>query len=170
MITEKITLTNPERFSKPHVIAKDKLVNAVSEAADRLEKINKGTDAFGKPAYTSTIWDDDKLVEITDANSGSTVKTITYGKTCNKGYCPLVPSIIGLCDYFLDASDASEMGLYVAHPELIGARTSQLPTTITTTDQWGDSESENISYEFSEDGYISKIIWEDDYSLNLIWE
>jgi len=41
MITEKITLTNPERFSKPHVIAKDKLVNAVSEAADRLEKMAK---------------------------------------------------------------------------------------------------------------------------------
>ena len=138
--------------------------------ADRLEKINKGTDSFGKPAYTSTIWDDDKLVKITEVGGGSTVKTITYGKTCNKGYCPLVPSIISLCHHFLDANDASSMGLYVAHPELIGARTSQLPTTITTTDNWGNSESENISYEFSEDGYISKIIWEDDYSLNLIWE
>lgn len=138
--------------------------------ADRLDKIDKGTDSFGKPAYISTIWNEDKLVEITNADSGSTVKTITYGKTCNKGYCPLIPSIIGLSDYFLDTNDASEMGLYVAHPELIGVRTSQLPTTITTTDKWGDSESENISYEFDKDGYISKILWEDDYSLNLIWE
>ena len=99
--------------------------------ADRLDKIDKGTDSFGKPAYISTIWNEDKLV---------------------------------------DTNDASEMGLYVAHPELIGVRTSQLPTTITTTDKWGDSESENISYEFDKDGYISKILWEDDYSLNLIWE
>ncbi len=41
MVTEKITLNNPERFAKPHVISKDKLINAVSEAADRLERMGK---------------------------------------------------------------------------------------------------------------------------------
>jgi len=138
--------------------------------ADRLEKIDTGTDSFGKPHYTSTIWDDDKLVEIKDGASSTTVTTITYGKTCNKGYCPIIPSIIEGSEHLLDVPDASIMGLYVAHPELFGVRTSQLPATITTTDRWGDSKSENISYEFSEDGYISKIIWEDNYSFNLIWE
>lgn len=139
--------------------------------SDRLDKINLGvTDSFGKPAYISTIWNEDKLVEIKDVASTTTVTTITYGKTCNKGYCPIIPSMIEGSKHLLDVTDASIMGLYVAHPELFGVRTSQLPATITTTDRWGDSKSENISYEFSEDGYISKIIWEDDYSLNLIWE
>ena len=136
--------------------------------SDRLDKINLG---WSIPAYISTIWNEDKLVEIKDVASSTTVTTITYGKTCNKGYCPIIPSMIEGSKHLLDVTDASIMGLYVAHPELFGVRTSQLPATITTTDSWGDSKSENISYEFSEDGYISKIIWEDYYySFNLIWE
>lgn len=41
MVTEKIILQNPERFAKPYVISKDKLIKAASEATDRLEKMAK---------------------------------------------------------------------------------------------------------------------------------
>ena len=44
MVTEKITLNNPERFAKPHTISKDKLINAASVAADKLEKMAKEHD------------------------------------------------------------------------------------------------------------------------------
>ena len=44
MVTEKIILQNPERFAKPYSITKDKLTSAVSEAADRLEKMGKEHD------------------------------------------------------------------------------------------------------------------------------
>ena len=41
MVTQEIKLLNPERFSKPHVISKEKLTSAISEAADRLEIMGK---------------------------------------------------------------------------------------------------------------------------------
>ena len=41
MVTQKITLNNPERFSKPYTISKEKLIKAASDAADRLEKMGK---------------------------------------------------------------------------------------------------------------------------------
>ncbi len=36
MITETITLANPERFSKPYIISREKLIKAVSDAAYKL--------------------------------------------------------------------------------------------------------------------------------------
>ena len=44
MVTEKIMLNNPERFTKPHVISKDKLIKAASDATDRLERMAKEHD------------------------------------------------------------------------------------------------------------------------------
>ena len=41
MVTEKITLNNPERFAKPHVISKEKLVKAAEKATDKLEELTK---------------------------------------------------------------------------------------------------------------------------------
>ena len=41
MITEKITLTNPERFAKPHVISREKLTKAAEAACDKLEELTK---------------------------------------------------------------------------------------------------------------------------------
>ena len=42
MVTEKITLNNPERFAKAHTISREKLVKAAEVACDRLEKMAKG--------------------------------------------------------------------------------------------------------------------------------
>lgn len=41
MITEKITLKNPERFSKPHEISREKLIRAAEAACDKLEENTK---------------------------------------------------------------------------------------------------------------------------------
>ena len=41
MITEKITLQNPDRFAKPHTISRDKLVKAAEAATDKLEELAK---------------------------------------------------------------------------------------------------------------------------------
>ena len=126
----------------------------------RLEKINRGLDSFGKTQYTTTVWDEDKLVEITNSNTGtsefSSQTKISYGESCKNGYCPLIPYLIS---FSIDSQNGSlpHIFLYMAHPELIGARSTQLPNTVTTTDRWGDIENENITYEFDNDGYISKI-------------
>ena len=41
MVNEKITLENPERFAKPHTIAKEKLEKAAEKACDRLANMAK---------------------------------------------------------------------------------------------------------------------------------
>ncbi|MBR5140397.1 MAG: glycoside hydrolase family 88 protein [Clostridia bacterium] len=41
MVTEKITLNNPERFSKPHTISHEKLVKAAEIACAKLEKMGR---------------------------------------------------------------------------------------------------------------------------------
>jgi len=41
MVTKKIVLQNPERFSKPHTISRDKLVKAAEKATDKLEELAK---------------------------------------------------------------------------------------------------------------------------------
>ena len=41
MVTEKIVLSNPERFEKDHTISRDKLIKAVEKATDKLEEFGK---------------------------------------------------------------------------------------------------------------------------------
>ena len=41
MVTEKITLNNPERFAKPHTISREKLIKAAEAACDKLEENTK---------------------------------------------------------------------------------------------------------------------------------
>jgi unsaturated chondroitin disaccharide hydrolase len=41
MVTDKIVLQNPERFAKPHVISRDKLIKAAEKATDKLEELAK---------------------------------------------------------------------------------------------------------------------------------
>ncbi|MBO5250379.1 MAG: DUF4595 domain-containing protein [Bacteroidaceae bacterium] len=135
-------------------------------SSNRLIKFSDG----GSWAETA-IWDGDKLVSKTD---GSEEGKLSYGKSCKKGYFPLIASIMeaGECNI-----------LYMAHPEIAGMRTTQCPTSITWTDTddysgGTDSETKNITYEFDKDGYISKITIKTTYkddstdtaTLTLTWE
>ena len=99
-----------------------------------------------KSAETTTaIWDGDKLMSMT--NSDGDDYTFTYEKSCKKGYFPFLGSMI--YDEF--------GGLFYVHPELVGARSTQLPATETC--RYGNEiETETFTYEFDNEGYISKII------------
>ena len=95
------------------------------------------TDHFG---YTvNAVWDKDKLVSV---NINDTYPAIlTYGETCKKGYFPLISDIIEFGDV-----------LFMAHPEIAGMRTNQLPNTYSPED-----EEFTLTYEYDKEGYISKI-------------
>ena len=130
--------------------------------ADRLERIDiRQGEATN---YTAASWDGDKLVKISNSYTGSSsadeIITITYGESCKKGYCPLIPEMI-------DESSPYTY-LYMAHPELIGVVTMQLPATVTRTEH-GRNDSYNVNYEFDKSGYISKIT-RNDVTLTLKWE
>lgn len=122
--------------------------------------------------WTNTaIWDGDKLVSISDSDDDATLK---YGNSCKKGYFPFIATMI----------DTGECPLlFMAHPEIAGMRTTQLPTSITwthTDDYSGktDSETSTMEYEFDKEGYISKIIGKetdsdgstDTYIYTLTWQ
>lgn len=96
------------------------------------------------------FWDGDKLMAINEGD----IK-FTYKESCKKGYSPLFVEYI-----------YSEDPLFMAHPEIIGCRTKQLPATITVT--WNDgpgygeqTEAISYSYKFDNEGYISKITMSD---------
>ena len=90
---------------------------------------------------------------------------LTYGKTCSKGYHPFIATMIGAGEYQV---------LFMAHPEIAGMRTSQLPQSITWThtDNYSgktDSSTYTFTYEFDKEGYISKI--NSEYSTyTFVWE
>ena len=101
---------------------------------------------FTRKGYTiNAVWNKDKLVSVRHsyANYGSgTPSILTYGETtCKKGYFPLISDIIGWEDV-----------LFMAHPEIAGMRTNQLPNTYSP----GDEEF-SLTYEYDKEGYISKI-------------
>ena len=96
------------------------------------------------------IWEKDKLVSSKYTNTAHNTYefcVFTYGKTCKKGYSPFVPERV------------TGSLLPMAHPEILGMRTNQLPITYTTGDNKGGS-LENITYEFDNEGYISKMKFE----------
>ncbi len=105
---------------------------------------------FAKGIYeydyvVTAIWDGDKLVSISREYDDVTLK---YGNSCQKGYFPFIATMI---------QDNHELSLLsMAHPEIAGLRTSQLPTSVTITDDYSTDHS-TITYEFDKEGYISKI-------------
>ena len=112
----------------------------------------------------SAIWDGDKLVSISNYDNEA---TLTYSSSCKKGYFPFIATMI---TYDADAI------LFMAHPEIAGMRTNQLPTSITWTDNYG-SETSTFTYEFDKEGYISKIVGEETfdgstetYTYTLTWQ
>lgn len=107
---------------------------------------------FAKGIYeydyvVTAIWDGDKLVSISREYDDVTLK---YGNSCQKGYFPFIVTMI---------QDNPEFSLlFMAHPEIAGIRTSQLPTSVTITNDYsGETETSTITYEFDKEGYISKI-------------
>jgi len=86
------------------------------------------------------LWDGDKLIAVNDGSD-----KYTYKESCKKGYSPLFVMRIN--------SDP----LFMAHPEIIGVRTEQLPATITETLNDGSTKIYTYSYTFDNEGYISKI-------------
>ena len=117
---------------------------------------DKGTYSYNssnrliKAEYTSkdwtidAVWDKDKLVSVraSDKYGPYTPSILTYGETtCKKGYFPLISNIIEL-----------EEVLFMAHPEIVGIRTNQLPNTYSPYD-----EEISMTYEYDKEGYISKI-------------
>lgn len=94
------------------------------------------------------IWDGDKLLSVAD-NYDDAV-TFTYGESCENGYCPLITGAI---------SGLGDLGiLFIAHPELIGMRTTQCPTSEANLE-----ETETYEYEFDTNGYISKVLVTETY-------
>ncbi len=109
------------------------------------------------------VWDGDRLVL---GYLGDYKYRYNYTDvTCTKGFLPI-----------LHMAFVEDL-LLVAHPELIGARTKQLPTSATYTNFIDSSQKGGTityEYEFDSEGYISKIIEKSDrgytYSYTLTWK
>ena len=92
-------------------------------------------------------WENGKMMSCDDGHT-----TFYYdGKTCSKGYFPLIsPAIFDRINcgagYYVDY----EIGLFMAHPELCGIRTKQLPYKVVKD----DGEDITLDYTFTKDGYI----------------
>ena len=99
------------------------------------------------------VWDGDKLMSMFDKEEDEST-TFTYGASCKKGYYPFFASMMEPGEGYI---------LYMAHPEIAGMRTKQLPVSV-LWDYGYEKESSTLSYEFDKDGYISKMkISEDGY-------
>lgn len=91
-------------------------------------------------------WNGDKIVQYFNGDYMYTPENYT---TCSKGYFPL-----------LDNGDA----LCMAHPEIFGMRTTQLPVDYILTDCGTDRQyTGTYEYEFDSEGYITKIVNNIDY-------
>ena len=115
----------------------------------------------------SATWDNDKLVSVTDYGVSHTEKggyTLTYATSCKKGYSPYIALV-------MEGMSACPT-LFMAHPELAGIRTTQLPANSTYKDN-GTSFTDTYTYELDKDGYISKIhLQQGEYkgTTTLTWE
>ncbi len=98
----------------------------------------------------TVLWDGDMAMSIYD---GSDNYTFTYGESCKKGYYPMLP-------YFMGYMSPTEMMLFMAHPEIAGMKTKQLPTKMGGL---------TFAYEFDKDGYISEFGFNNNKT-TLTWE
>ena len=115
---------------------------------------------------TTTIdWNNDKLSSITNTDGWNV--TLIYEKSCKKGYFPFIAEMIG----------GENEVLFMAHPEIVGMKTTQLPSTMTDSYDYGvygsGTDITHFNYEFDNEGYISKISGEvngEPYTYTLTWE
>ena len=134
-------------------------INFTYNKSNRIIKIEDENDII------TTVWNEDKLMSISEEDREH---NFIYGGSCKKGYYPLFGELLG--------SPAGQM-LFVAHPEIAGMKTTQLPSTHTWTYDYGvygsGSKIDHLNYEFDNDGYISKINGEvngEPYTYTITWE
>lgn len=102
---------------------------------------------FIKDSDKTIFWDSDKLIFRDWEKNDEPDYTLTYGQQSCKGYFPFVSFIIlPKCSI-----------LYMAHPEIAGMRTTQLPTGLTET-FYSKTTTATFTYEFDKDGYVIKMI------------
>ncbi|MBE6211742.1 MAG: hypothetical protein E7129_01195 [Rikenellaceae bacterium] len=93
--------------------------------------------------YSNYTWDGDKLISM--VGSGEFDVTYSYEDVyCKKGYLPML----------------SWDPIHMAHPELFGIKMTQLPVSSMNVmeENHNNDYSNKYQYEFTTDGYISKII------------
>ena len=156
---------NGEEFNNSYTIPLvNGLVQSYSQYTPIYNQSNKLIEWGKERAKTTIIWDGDKLVSGSQNYYDHVYDyTLTYEKSCNKGYFPLLGDLIevGHGNY-----------LFLAHPELLGLRTTQLPKTMSYTYDNKDSNVDSFSYELDKEGYISKMTttYSDVGSWILTWE
>lgn len=115
----------------------------------------------------TATWDGDKLIsnsstrDMTGLLCKYTNSLITYEKPCKKGYFPLMYDL--LYNFF----DIYDKTIFIAHPEIAGIRTMQLPINYTHScyNQYDPTTNYyEYEYEFNDTGYISKIVEKCHYS------
>lgn len=93
--------------------------------------------------YSSTrtlTWENGKVTKMD--YDGEEISTITYSNQTCKGYFPLMASMV-----------EDDFKVMLAHPELIGMRTTQLPSQINSKgNNWEDKEE--YTYKLDKDGYV----------------
>ena len=99
-------------------------------------------------------WNNDKLMSIEEDEE---ITNLTYEKNCKNGYNPLIVNLVG----FMSVDNF----LFIAHPEIVGIRSKQLPISLTTK----DGSALEFQYEM-EDGYISKVKINQRHAFTFVWE
>lgn len=117
-------------------------------SSNRFLKTEYEVEGYRNYMTINASWDKDKLVSLqTRYGTGRPYyKLLTYGETtCKKGYFPLISVIFDLW--------GGDDVLFMAHPEIAGMHTNQLPNTYS----YADDEEFSLTYEYDKEGYISKI-------------
>lgn len=86
------------------------------------------------------IWENGKVTKMTYEKDEPS--TITYGNQTCKGFFPLMVLMV-----------EDDFKLMLAHPELVGMRTTQLPTQINSKDDYYET-TEKYTYTLNKDRYV----------------
>lgn len=91
-------------------------------------------------SYTRTLtWDNGKVTKITDEDG---ISEITYGSQTCKGYFPFMATMV-----------EDDFKVMLAHPELVGLRTTQLPIQSYNKEDYYETTSK-LTYKLDKDGYL----------------
>ena len=108
---------------------------------------NRFVKGVSEYSTTTVIWNGDKMVNFEEKDNDEQYGenwevSLTYGETCKKGYMPMIPYFINFgCEV-----------LFMAHPEIVGMRTNQLPITYKTEDG-----TISMTYTLDKEGYVSEM-------------
>ena len=114
-------------------------------------QLTKTTDTWGdsnKEDFTYT-WENGNVVEKVSEDRGNPI-LIEYSNLTCKGYFPLMAPTLYYTVTCSPTYYDEDFGLFIAHPEMGGLRTKQLPNKITQPGYY----TWLLQYTFSNDGYI----------------